>query len=507
MARRRPRWPADGVRARVVSFPCWDRFERQAEDYRGRRLPAGRARCSASRPASTFGWDRYADDAIGIDHFGASAPGAVVMEKFGFTAEHVVERARALLAARWLTRTRRTAAASGRSTKGAVPMTRLQDLYDIAGQSPWLDNLRRDWLEDGQLAELLDLGVRGITSNPTIFAKAISGQDTYDDQFRALMKDHTVEGAYWEMAITDIKDALEHAAPALRRERRRGRLRLPRGVARAGPRHRGHGARRPGSCTTRIAQPNLFVKVPATREGVPAIETLIGEGRSINVTLIFGLDRYDEVMEAYLQRPRGAGRRRPARPSCPRWPAWPPSSSAGSTPRWTAASRPWPAGRRVTPPCSACGAPPRWPRPRWPTSTSTAPSPASAGRRCAAKGARVQRPLWASTSTKNPAYSDLLYVDNLIGPATVNTMPEGTLRAFEDHGTLKRTVDADPDGAAAVLDRLRRGRDRHGGRGADARGRGRALLRQVLRRAAAVADRQSRYLLIRARQHNREERA
>ena len=88
-------------------------------------------------------------------------------------------------------------------------MTRLQELYDICGQSPWLDNLRRDWIHDNQLAELLALGVRGITSNPTILAKAISGQETYDDQFRTLMKDHTVENAYWEMAITDILDALD----------------------------------------------------------------------------------------------------------------------------------------------------------------------------------------------------------------------------------------------------------------------------------------------------------
>ena len=89
----------------------------------------------------------------------------------------------------------------------------MQDLYEIGGQSPWLDNLRRDWLEGGQLAELLALGVRGITSNPTIFANAISGQDTYDDQFRSLMKDHTVESAYWEMAITDIDNALAMLRP------------------------------------------------------------------------------------------------------------------------------------------------------------------------------------------------------------------------------------------------------------------------------------------------------
>ena len=92
-------------------------------------------------------------------------------------------------------------------------MTRLQDLYDIAGQSPWLDNLRRDWLRDGKLADLVQKGVRGITSNPTILAKAISGQDTYDDQFKALMKDHTVESAYWELAISDIEDGLKLLRP------------------------------------------------------------------------------------------------------------------------------------------------------------------------------------------------------------------------------------------------------------------------------------------------------
>ncbi len=121
-------------------------------------------------------------------------------------------------------------------------MTRLHDLYEIGGQSPWLDNLRRDWLEDGTLAKFVSMGVRGITSNPTILAKAISGQNTYDDQFAALMKDHTVDSAYWELAITDILARAPAAAAGLRRERRRGRLRLVGGVTRPGPRHRDHGA-------------------------------------------------------------------------------------------------------------------------------------------------------------------------------------------------------------------------------------------------------------------------
>ena len=179
-------------------------------------------------------------------------------------------------------------------------MTRLQDLYEIGGQSPWLDNLRRDWLEGGQLAELLALGVRGITSNPTIFANAMSGQDTYDDQFRSLMKDHTVDGAYWEMAITDIETALGVLRPLYdESDREDGYVSLEVSPALA---HDTEGTLKAArDLHARIDKPNLLVKVPATKEGVPAIETLIGEGHSINVTLIFGLDRYDEVMEAYLR--------------------------------------------------------------------------------------------------------------------------------------------------------------------------------------------------------------
>ena len=183
-------------------------------------------------------------------------------------------------------------------------MTRLQDLYTIGGQSPWLDNLRRDWLESGELAALIHLGVRGITSNPTIFANAISGQDTYDDQFRELMKDHTVESAYWEMAITDIQNALELLRPLYdESDREDGYVSLEVSPAQAHDTDSTVASARLLHET--IDQPNLFVKVPATKEGVPAIRTLIGEGKSINVTLIFGLDRYDEVDRGLPERPRG----------------------------------------------------------------------------------------------------------------------------------------------------------------------------------------------------------
>ena len=335
-------------------------------------------------------------------------------------------------------------------------MSRLQDLYGIGGQSPWLDNLRRDWLHGGQLAELVALGVRGITSNPTIFANAISGQDTYDDQFRSLMADHTVEEAYWEMATTDINDALHLLRPTYdESDGEDGFVSLEVSPARA---HDTEGTVRDArQLHDTIAQPNLLVKVPATLAGVPAIETLIGEGRNINVTLIFGLDRYDEVMEAYLRGLEAlvaAGRSSEL-------------SRVASVASFFVSRVDTEVDRRLEALAGGDGTHGSGDATVLAQRGQAAVAQAQvayqhfhrtfAGERweaLAELGARVQRPLWASTSTKNPAYSDLLYVDDLIGPSSVNTMPEPTLRAFEDHGTLHRTVDADPDAAEAVLAQL-----------------------------------------------------
>ncbi len=332
-------------------------------------------------------------------------------------------------------------------------MTRLQDLYNIGGQSPWLDNLRRDWIHDGQLAKWIEAGVRGITSNPTILAKAISGQNTYDDQFRTLMKDHTVDGAYWEMAITDINDALQMLRPLYdESDHEDGYVSLEVSPAQAHDTESTVKSAR--ELHARIAQPNLFVKVPATRQGVPAIETLIGEGHSINVTLIFGLDRYDEVMEAYLRGLEAlvaAGREDQL-------------AHVASVASFFVSRVDTEVDHRLESLAGGEGGDPAILGLRGTAAVAQAQSAYQqfhrtfSGDRWEAlreKGARVQRPLWASTSTKNPNYSDLLYVDSLIGPATVNTMPEGTLSAFEDHGTLKRTVDADPDGATRALARLK----------------------------------------------------
>jgi transaldolase len=334
-------------------------------------------------------------------------------------------------------------------------MTTLNDLYAQQGQSPWLDNLRRDYLTEGKLQSLVDQGIRGVTSNPTIFAKAIESGNFYDEQFKTLLETKGVEDSYWELVIKDITDALGvlrpvhdgsdgvdgyvsiEVAPALAHD-------TPGTVAAARRLHQ------------RIGLPNLFVKIPATVEGVPAIRTMIGESRSINVTLIFSLDRYEEVMEAYVGGLEDAvaggatdlsGVRSVASFFVSRvdtevdrrleTAAGQAGDEAGKSAlldaRGTAAvAQAQQAYQRFLKVFSG---------PRWEA--------------LVARGAKVQRPLWASTSTKNPAYPDLVYVDTLIGPDTVNTMPDETIAHFLDHGTVARTVDAAPAESAAALARLK----------------------------------------------------
>ncbi len=330
-------------------------------------------------------------------------------------------------------------------------MTRLNDLYDHQGQSPWLDNLRRDWLENGRLAELVTQGIRGITSNPTIFAKAIEGEDAYDEQFRSLVPRVSVDDAYWELVVRDITDALGllgplyessgggdgfvslEVAPSLANDTA-GTLDAARAL------HR------------RIAKPNLLVKVPGTAAGVPAIRQLIAGGHSINVTLIFGIERYDAVIEAYLSGLEDLA----ATPGAD-------LSKVNSVASFFVSRVDTEVDRRLEDLAGgpdghkeilalrgrAAVAQAQVAYQHFSAAFATPRFEALAGR-----GARVQRPLWASTSTKNPAYPDLLYVDTLIGPDTVNTMPDQTIAAFLDHGTLARTVDAEPTEAEAVLTRL-----------------------------------------------------
>lgn len=360
---------------------------------------------------------------------------------------------------------------------GASP-SRLRRLHDELGQSPWVDNLTRSMLTTGRLAELVALGVRGVTSNPTIFAKAFESGDAYDAKFADLVEAHSVEDAYWELVIEDVGNALSVLAPLYRSSGGNdGFVSLEVAPAIASDTEATvkaarwlHGV---------VDRPNLFVKIPATAPGVDAIRSMVAEGANINVTLIFGLDRYEAVMEAYLsgleaydgdlstvagvasffvsrvdtlvdRRLEGVG-----------------TPEALALRGKVAVAQAQVAYQRFLA---------RFSGPRWEA--------------LRARGARPQRPLWASTSTKNPAYPDLLYVDELIGPDTVNTLPEPTIAAFLDHGTLTRTVDADPEGAQRVLERGRPGGCRHGRGGGRPGGRGRRRLRQVVRRAPPGPHRQ-----------------
>jgi transaldolase len=327
-------------------------------------------------------------------------------------------------------------------------MTRLHDLYRQGGQSPWLDNLQRDWLRNGRLAGLVAEGIRGVTSNPTIFAKAIEGQDTYDDQFGSLVERMTVDDAYWELVISDIEDALDVLEPVHQEsDGHDGFVSLE--VAPALARDTAGTLDAARHLHDRIDRRNLLVKVPATAEGVPALRQLFAEGRSINVTLIFGIERYEQVMEAYL-----AGLEELAAAGTADL------SSVASVASFFVSRVDTEVDRRLE---AAASRDPALADLRGRAAVAQAKLAYARFREVfsgprwealAARGARVQRPLWASTSTKNPAYPDLLYVDTLIGPDTVNTMPDPTIEAFLDHGTVARTVDQGLDEARAVLDRL-----------------------------------------------------
>jgi transaldolase len=325
-------------------------------------------------------------------------------------------------------------------------MTMLQRLYQEQGQSPWLDNLTRAYLRDGTLGRLVADGVRGVTANPTIFARAIEGSDAYDEQFAArIAQGRPVTDAYWDLVTDDIVDALGvlrptfdasggtdglvsvEVAPELARD-------TDATVAAARQLHQ------------RIAQPNLLVKIPATGEGVPAIQAMIAEGRSINITLIFSVARYAEVIEAYL-----AGLETLARRGGD-------LASVRSVASFFVSRVDTEVDRRLDAVATSDALAlrgqaavaqaklayrlfqDRFSGPRW--------------QALAARGAQVQRPLWASTSTKNPAYPDTLYVDRLIGPDTVNTLPEATIAAFEDHGTVAPTITSGVGDACAVMDTL-----------------------------------------------------
>lgn len=324
---------------------------------------------------------------------------------------------------------------------------RIIRLHEEFDQSPWLDNLQRGYLTSGELAELRDAGIRGLTSNPTIFHKAITGSADYDDQFGTLAADdNPTLDDYWALVLQDINGACDVFDPVY--ESSDGvdgyvSVEVDPGLA-----NNGAGTEAAArDLHERLGRRNVMVKIPATAAGVAPIQAMLAEGRNINVTLIFSLDRYREVMEAYL-----AGLEAYATTDGADF------CRVASVASFFISRVDTEVDRRL----DAIGTPEAlalrgraavaqgqlayqlftetFAGPRWDA--------------LAAKGARVQRPLWASTSTKNDAYPDTLYVDQLIGPHTVNTLPDATIVAFGDHGNLARTVDADIDGARAVWQSL-----------------------------------------------------
>ena len=320
---------------------------------------------------------------------------------------------------------------------------RIEQLYSEQGQSAWLDNLKRDYITSGKLVEVRESGVRGLTSNPSIFQKAIQGSADYDEQFNEIAADDgNIVDDYWSLVIRDIHGACDVFSKMY--DHSNGvdgyvSVEVAPSLAHDGPgteaaaRH----------LHERINRRNLMVKIPGTAEGLGPIQQMISEGRSINVTLIFSIPRYADVMEAYIS-------------GLEQFAADPEAdlSQVASVASFFISRVDVEVDKRL----DANGsdealalrgkAAVAQAKLAFKLFTETFSGPRWEA--LATRGARVQRPLWASTSTKNPEYPDTVYVDELIGPDTVNTLPDATLEAFADHGTVARRIDADVDQAEAV---------------------------------------------------------
>jgi transaldolase len=308
---------------------------------------------------------------------------------------------------------------------------RVQSLRE-AGVSIWLDTLSRQLLETGEFERLIrELGVSGATSNPTIFAKAITGSDRYDDQLRELTQAGITDPQelFFSIALDDVRRAADLLRPTYEQSG-------------------GTDGFVSFECTpdladdteatieqalelwARLERPNVMIKVPATAAGVPAIEELTVRGVNVNVTLLFSVERYEQVLEAYL---RGLERRAKSGE---------PLEQIASVASFfvsrvdSKADAQLPAESPLRGRIAIANAHRAYARylsrfgnDRW--------------RALQEDGARPQKPLWASTGTKDPTYPDVLYVERLIAPGVVNTMPEKTLHAFAEHGNVERALDTD----------------------------------------------------------------
>jgi transaldolase len=324
-----------------------------------------------------------------------------------------------------------------------MAQSRLHQLSAL-GQSVWIDFLSRDLLESGELARMMEEdAVCGVTSNPTIFQKALSEGERYDAQIRELAGEEDTKEIFVALATRDVGNACDLMRPVWDGGRGlEGYVSIEVDPTLA---YDTEGtieeARRLHELVDR---PNAYVKIPATKDGLPAIEEMIASGRSINVTLIFSLDRHREVMEAYI---RGLDR----------------LVEGGGDPSGVASVASFFVSRVDTEADKRLDAIGGHDQLKGRLAVDNAKlayenwKEVFAGERweaLAEKGATPQWCLWASTSTKNPAYRDVLYVESLIGPETVNTMPEETIQAFQDHGQVALTLAQGVDEARRLLDEL-----------------------------------------------------
>lgn len=323
-------------------------------------------------------------------------------------------------------------------------MGKLNDLHTECNQSPWLDNISRGALSSGELASLVSEGVRGVTSNPTIFQKAISGAADYDNQFKALVETGDIEAAYWEMVIDDIRNGCHTLRPVYDEDPQDGYVSLEVAPSLAHYTEGTEAAAR--ELWDRVAQPNLMVKIPGTEAGLPAIEKMISEGRNINVTLLFSVDRYRAVMEAYL-----AGLEARLANGDDLSHVFSVASFFISRVDTETDMRLEALGTEEARTLMGKAAVAQG---KLAYKAFTETFHGERWEKLAAAGANVQRPLWASTSTKNPHYPELLYVETLIGPNTVNTLPDATLKAFAARGTPRRTVDQGVEQAQRTWEEL-----------------------------------------------------
>jgi transaldolase len=318
-------------------------------------------------------------------------------------------------------------------------MNRLRALHD-AGVSIWLDTLSRELLDSGDFARLIaDSAVTGATSNPTIFAKAITGSDRYDDQLRAAVASGTrdPQELFFELALDDVRQAADLLRPSYDdSDGRDGFVSF--------------------ECTPdladdteatieqalelwgRLDRPNVMIKVPATAAGIPAIEELTARAVNVNITLLFSLARYEQVIDAYvtgLERRVAAGEPIDAISSVASFFVSRVDAKADAL---------LPARSELRGHVAIANAHRAYARYRQRFADERWLAVRDAG-------AHPQRPLWASTGTKDPTYSDVLYVEELIAPEVINTMPEATLRAFADHGKLGRALSVDAGAAEETL--------------------------------------------------------